>query len=416
MRLIPSWALVVLCCWEGGAIAQHPAQPARPPEAVPVFDSGLLSAPPDLHSAAAPVEATESSGSFYSEVSFLLRWFKPICLNVPVVTVGNPSAMVPGAIGQPSTQIVVGGVPPHKFEFGATPGGQLTLGWVRADGALGVEVTGFIMDTASAGQGFTAAPNGAPASYLPYQAPDNSQQALPFTIPGLVTGHSLAIGSTHLWGMEANALLPFSMERGGGCSFFGAFLVGGRYLDLTDRDRITNTLQLVANPSVVAVGAAQFLTRNQFAGPQLGAVLGLEWGKWSLAYTTKLAAGLTHQARNIEGSPLLSTTDPSLPLVPGPLLALPSNSGRETAERVTLVPEVGLKSRLALAPWCSVTLGYSLIYWNKVLCPGDQMDGQVNITQLPFQGPFTGAALPKPLFVHTDYFTQGLDVGLQVRF
>jgi hypothetical protein len=193
-------------------------------------------------------------------------------------------------------------------------------------------------------------------------------------------------------------------------------LVGARYLDLTDRDRITNTLQLVSNSSAVAVGADQVTTRNQFSGPQVGIMLGLEQGNWSLAYTTKLAAGITHQSRVIGGSPLQSTTDLSPLLVPGPLVALPSNIGRETADRVTLVPEVGIKSRLALTSWCSLTLGYSLIYWNKVLCPGDQMDGQVNITQLPFHGPVTGPAVPIPLFVHTDYFTQGLDVGVQFRF
>jgi len=416
MRLTLSWALVVLCLWVGGARAQDLAQPSLPPDAGSPMGSGLLSAPPvPRPTVELGNEAAESTGSFYSDFTFLLRWFKPVCLNVPVVSVGNPSAPVPGAIGQPGTQVVIGGVPPHKFDFGATPGGQLTAGWVSADGALGVEVTGFLMDTSSAGQGFTAAANGSPATYLPYQAPDNSQQALPFTIPGVVTGRSVALGSTHVWGVEANATLPFTLEREG-WSFFGAFLAGARYLDLTDRDRITNTLQLVADPSAVAVGAAQFQTRNQFAGPQLGTVMGLEWGKLSLAYTTKLAAGLTHQSRNIEGAPLLATTDLSPLLVPGPLVALPSNIGRETADRVTLVPEAGIKSRLALTSWCSLSLGYTLIYWNKVLCPGDQMDGQVNITQLPFHGPMTGPPLPQPLFVHTDYFTQGLDVGLQFRF
>ena len=94
--------------------------------------------------------------------------------------------------------------------------------------------------------------------------------------------------------------------------------------------------------------------------------------------------------------------------------ALRESAPRET--RVTLVPEVGLKSRLALTPWCSASLGYTLIYWNKVLCPGDQMSGLVNITQVPFHGPFSGPLLPSPQFVHTDYFAQGLEAGLEFRF
>jgi hypothetical protein len=412
--MVRSFAILV-CVWLLCA-SLLPAQAPGKAEPVSTIEPALSSAAAGLGPALDCLPpAEEPSGCLYTQVDFLLRWFKPVCLNVPVVSVGNPTAPVPGAVNQPGTQVVVGGVPPHHFDFAATPGVQFKVGWLRDDGALGVEVGGFLMDTASASQGFVATPNGSPASYLPYQAPDNSQQALRFTIPGVVTGTSVAIGSTHLWGLEANLLVPISVDRCGWC-LSAALLVGGRYLDLTDRDRVSNTLRLVDDPSALAVGADQFITRNQFAGPQLGATLGVSRGSWSLEYTTKLAAGVTHQARNIEGSPVLAATASSPLLVPGPLLALPSNIGRETAERVTLVPEVGLRSRLELTSWCWVTVGYTLLYWNKVLCPGDQMDAVVNVTQLPFHGPVTGPANPAPLFVHTDYFAQGLELGVQFRF
>jgi hypothetical protein len=318
-------------------------------------------------------------------------------------------------VGQPGTPIVVGGTPPHKVEFPLTPGVQLTLGWDRGDGAIGLEVGGFLMEQAANSQHFAADPNGAPNTYLPYQAPDNTVHALPFTVPGVVTGGSAAVGSTKLWGIESEGFVPFTLEHGA-CTFFGKFLFGGRYLDLTDRVRITNALRLVGDPSAFASGADQFSTHNQFAGPLIGTTLGLGGSNWSVELTNKLAAGLTHQVRNIEGSPLSSASVLLPDLVPGPLLALPSNIGHESASRVTLVPEFGVKSRLALAPWCSVTLGYTLIYWNKVLCPGDQMSGVINVTQVPFHGPVSGPRDPQPLFAHTDYFTQGMHLGLEVRY
>jgi hypothetical protein len=405
----------ILCVWTA-CVPCASAQTTEMPRALGANPPPAAIADPCQPQCVAEMPAeTDCSDSFHAAVDYLLFWFKPICLNVPIVTVGNPAAPVPGALGQPGTQIAVGGSPPHKLDFGGTSGLRATVGWLRGDGVLGLEVSGLLMDSASDSETFTARPNGTPNSYLPYQATDNSQQALPFTIPGVVTGRSLAIGSTHLWGVEANATFPFSVDRDGYC-IKGAFLAGGRYLDLTDRDRIFNALQLVDNPSAVAVGADQVITHNQFYGPQLGARVGLEWGKWSLDYTTKLAAGLTHQVRIYEGAPLLAATEASPLLVPGPLIVLPSNIGRATAERVTLVPEIGLKSRLALNSWCTLSVGYTLIYWNKVLCPGDQMDPTVNVTQLPFHGPVTGSLAPSPLFVHTDYFAQGLEVGLQVRF
>ncbi len=392
------------------------AQSAKPPEAVAAVNPAPSPAAPGFRpEAECPLPEAAPADRFEAEVDSLLSWFKPVCLAVPVVAVGNRSDRVPGAVGQPGTQVAVGGVPPHRFDFGATPGGAVELGWLRGDGAFGVQVRGFLMDTAAAGQAFVASPSGSPASYLPYTAPDNARQALPFTIPGVVTGNSMAIGSTHLWGAEGNLTFPFTGNWLGG-PLAGTFLLGGRYLDLTDRDRVVNSLSLVADPGAFAVGADQVITRNQFYGPQVGVALGGGLGRLSLEGTLKLAAGLTHQARNIEGAPVLVSTVASPLLVPGPLIALPSNVGRETADRVTLVPEVGIRSRLALTPCWSVTLGYRLIYWNKVLCPGDQMDPLVNVTQLPFHGPFTGPAQPAPLFVHTDYFAQGLELGLQFRF
>jgi hypothetical protein len=359
-----------------------------------------------------PIAATTD---IYAEVDFLLRWFKPVCASVPIVSIGDPRAPIPGALGQPGTQIVVGGSPPHKFEFPMTPGLQVTLGCDPPNGVIGWRISGFIIEQAANGQHFTADPDGFPNTYLPYQAPDNSYRALPFTIPGLVTGGSAAVGSTKIWGVESDITLPFAIDHGSHL-FYGTFLVGARYLDLTDRVRVTNALHLVADPSAFAVGASQFSTHNRFAGPQVGATLGVRRRIWSLEYTTKLAAGLTHQLRNIEGSPLLNYSVFSPLLVPGPLLALPSNVGRETAQRVTLVPEVAIKSSLALNSWCSVSLGYSLIYWNKVLCPGDQMSPLVNVGQVPFHSPVPGALDPKPQFAHTDYVAHGLEFGIQLRY
>jgi hypothetical protein len=311
--------------------------------------------------------------------------------------------------------VVVGGSPPHKFEFPLTPGAQVTLGWNRGDGAIGLEVSGFLMEQAANSQSFAANPNGSPNSYLPYQAPDNSYHALPFTIPDVVTGGSVAVGSTRLWGIGSDFTVPFTMDRGG-YALYGRFLFGGRYLDLTDRVRITNALRPVAAPTAFAVGADQFSTRNEFAGPEVGTTFGLARDRWSVDLTTKIAGGITHQLHNILGSPLLIASAASPQLVPGPLLALPSNIGRETANRVTLVPEIGARTKLALTSWCSVSLGYSLLYWNKVLCPGDQMSPLINTTQLPFHGPVSGSLDPKPVFVHTDYFAQGMTVEVQFRY
>jgi hypothetical protein len=400
----------LLCVWVTCTATALAQGPETPEPAVPTAPTHPTCVPPLIDTSS---PGPEGHSCFFANLDFLLRWFKPVCETPPVITIGNPANRVPGALGQPGTQVAIGEA--HKFEFPMSSGVQLTVGWDRGNRAVGVEVSGFLMEQAANGQFFTANANGSPNSYLPYQAPDNSFQALPFTIPGVVTGGSSSVGSTKLWGLESNVSVPFTSDLGS-CAFYGRLLVGGRYLDLTDRVRITDALRLVANPSAVAIGADQFSTHNQFAGPQIGTTLGLGWGRWSLEYTTKLAAGITHQDRNIDGSPLLATTDLSPLLVPGPLLVLPSNVSHQSARRVTLVPEVGVKAGAVLNSWCAVSFGYSLLYWNKVLCPGDQMSPLANITQLPFHGAVSGTLEPKPLFVHTDYFVQGLNLEIQFAF
>ena len=63
-----------------------------------------------------------------------------------------------------------------------------------------------------------------------------------------------------------------------------------------------------------------------------------------------------------------------------------------------------------------LTLGYNLLYWSHVLCPGDQMDAHVNLTQLPFNGPVVGSLAPAHEFSFTDVFAHGLEAGLRFDF
>jgi hypothetical protein len=256
---------------------------------------------------------------------------------------------------------------------------------------------------------------GSPRTYLTYQAPDNTQQALPFSIPGVVNGGVAATGTSHLWGVESNGLVNLLANQYGDVWLQGSLLVGFRYLDLRDRIDVRNTQALVRDPSVAAFGEDTFETHNQFYGVQLGQRLRMVGPCWSLEGFGKLAVGETRLASDYEGSPLVGT--PVLPnLVPGPLQILPSNAGSRSVYRLSLLPEVGVRARYALTEHLTVSLGYSVLYLNRILCPGDLMDTHVNITQLPGRGPVRGPLVPALQDVHTDYFAHGINAGLEVCF
>jgi hypothetical protein len=62
-----------------------------------------------------------------------------------------------------------------------------------------------------------------------------------------------------------------------------------------------------------------------------------------------------------------------------------------------------------------VTAGYTLLYWSNVARPSDQIDTNINPTQLP-PGPLTGNPLPQAKFISSDYWVQGLTVGFDYRY
>src|SRR5208337_5138694 len=69
------------------------AQVTETPQTVPLRQPGESATAPCLPLDAELCEpAAEPAGCFSTEADYLVRWFKPVCLNVPVISVGNPSA------------------------------------------------------------------------------------------------------------------------------------------------------------------------------------------------------------------------------------------------------------------------------------------------------------------------------------
>jgi hypothetical protein len=364
--------------------------------------------------AQSPAEARVPDGLlFWGEVDYLLWWLKPVCLKAPTLSVGNPADPIPGALGQPGTQLVQGG---SKFEFPGASGARVTLGaWLCEDRLLGVELGGFVLEQQANHQSFRTR-GGSPAAYIVFQEPTNQQAALPFSVPGLVDGSADATGTSHLWGVEGNLASQLGSSARGDLRCTATLLAGCRYLQIDDRVVVRNAQTLVADPSVRASGEADFGTRNQFVGGQLGARFGVAWGAWSFELMPKAALGETHLVSTVGGGPLLSGPSALPPLVPGPVLALPSNVGRRSTDRIAVVTEA--IARLRWQPYENVAfhVGYNALHWSKVLCPGDQMDTHANVTQLPFRGPESGPRVPAPQLVFTDAFYQGLDVGVSLLY
>jgi len=426
MRMTGLLAWIALLCLAGTSPAQEsilsPCVPAPEENAPAICDNQNLfpsvpapeeSAPAIWGNQALCTAPASSAGRFWAEADYVIYWLKPVCFTVPGLSVGNLSDPQPGVLGQPGSQLVQGD---SKFQFKGANGLQPRIGvWLTDDQFLGIEAEGFVLEQVASGGTVASNSNGGPPLFLVFQEPDNTNAALPFSVPGSVAASSSAVGESRLWGADTNALFHISTQRGA-CTLHATALVGCRYLNLDDRVIVTNRQSLVSDPSVTAFGQGNFATQNQFVGGQIGSRFGCAYGPLRLDLTSKLAFGETYLVSEVAGSPLLSSAGVQPPLVPGPLLALPSNVGRLASDRVTVVPQFDLRLRWQVCTRFYLTLGYNFLYWNKILCPGDQMDALVNTTQLPGRGPVVGPADPAPKFVFTDAFAQGLQAGFGLTF
>jgi hypothetical protein len=86
-----------------------------------------------------------------------------------------------------------------------------------------------------------------------------------------------------------------------------------------------------------------------------------------------------------------------------------------------VVPEVGLNIGYRITEGVSVFAGYTFLYTNSVVRPAQQIDRNINPTQsASFEGspptPLVGPAQPSFKFHDSDFWAQGLNVGLVARF
>jgi hypothetical protein len=78
---------------------------------------------------------------------------------------------------------------------------------------------------------------------------------------------------------------------------------------------------------------------------------------------------------------------------PGALLALPSNIGHFGRNKFTQVPELDFNMAFPVMEHLNLSTGFTAMYWNRIVRPGDQVDPVIDITQIPS---FPGAAKAVP--------------------
>ncbi|HXG12445.1 MAG TPA: BBP7 family outer membrane beta-barrel protein [Gemmataceae bacterium] len=352
----------------------------------------------------------------WASAEYLLWWVKDGPLPLPLVTVGDPADIDPGALGQPGTRILFG---QRDLHYGSFAGGRLAVGsWLNKNRSIGLEGTLFLLERRSDTFRIQSDAAGAPLLAFPFINPTTgAPHAVLISEPApgepLVGGVAIA-SSSRLWGAEASGGVTLVRMP---CFSMGA-LGGFRYMDLDEDLRLFNpTIDPAA--AVIEIARDRFETRNQFFGGQLGTWFGFRWRRFTLDLTGKCALGTTHQVLNISGAITQTGAGATTPgTFPGGVFTQPTNMGRFTRGQFTVLPQAQLRLGVNLLSNVQAYVGYDFLYWNNVIRPGEQVDRALNLTQSPIfgTGQLMGPARPTVLFNRSEFWAHGANFGVEVRY
>jgi hypothetical protein len=335
----------------------------------------------------------------------------------PLLTTSPPSTPLTqaGVLGQPDTTILFGD---QQLNTGMHAGGRMTFGlWLDNCEESGLEFSYLILGQNT--QAYSNASSGTPILARPFfDVSTGSQNSVVLAYPNTFSGTFNATSTENFQGAEA--LWRRAIVHG--CDGHVDVLVGYRFLRLTDGLEIADSLTTSTSASVTTLDVSDtFHTRNDFNGAEVGFASQWRQNRWSLDTLLKMGIGQTDTRVLINGWTTVVANGANVAGYSGGLLALPSNMGTHESQQFSVVPEIGLTLGYDLTPRLKATVGYTLLYWTNVARPGDQIDLNVDPRQFPPVNPLQPpppTATAQPAFaLHTsDFWAQGLNVGLDYRF
>jgi len=352
---------------------------------------------------------------FYASVSYLGWAFerKNLPPLVTVSPVGTPAGST-GVLGLPTTIVLFD---QSNQESTYHSGGRLNFGVWMPGGNWALEVDYFSLAQNSTGATFGS--NGDPQFARPVII--GGQETVQFvSLPGVVTGNVSVNMNSQLWGLEMNARQKLCC----GPDYWIDMLYGYRHLDLSEGIDINENLTQLNPAGNLGINLTDsFHTRNVFNGPQVGIQGEYHFcDRFFVGSTFKLALGDMHEQVNIGGltayTPLPNGTTTTFN---SGILAAGTNIGNHQSDRFAVIPEMNFKIGYEINDHWRVWAGYDILFVSNVVRPGDQIDRNLNPSQIPLPPPagaqpLVGAAQPAILFRTTTFFAQGVSFGLQYRW
>jgi hypothetical protein len=384
---------------------------------------------------------TASTSRIYVGIDYLHWWVKGAPLSVPLVSTG-PEANNEGFLTNSNSKILYGA--PFSPAVGGNDtqgfpgfnGSRLTVGyWLDDEQRYAVEASGFLLQSRTTSVQIRGDSNGNPGlrvpvfNNVPYvpggicdprHATDclvpQTEDGVPLAVPGELTGGAKITNSLQLGGFDLTGVIPIYRDD----SWQISGLAGGTFLQLSEGFNLTADLEglptsmLYAGQSGTAVD--EFKTRNRFYGATIGARGRYSYGLMFIEASGRLSVGASEEVLTVNGGYTDSGAAFANNHGPYGIFAMPANEGSFSRTNFAVVPEVQAKIGYNITPSVAVAIGYDFLYDSNVIRPGDQINRNIPKGQT-FQQDGTAASLTSParLFRTTDFFAQGITIGLVVR-
>jgi opacity protein-like surface antigen len=353
---------------------------------------------------------SQRPGPFSFSAEALIWWFKSSPTPVPII------ANAPLTLSD--SKVLLGG---GDLDTNPNPGFRLTAGYALNE-RWGLEGNFLYVPSRSTSNSVSSSGQlGSTDLLLPFfDVTQNQESFTEISFSPVFRGSAREELTNSLMGAEANGTWAVATGRPWTIDLLGGF----RWLRLHETYTITTSSPFIPpSPQDIWNTTDQFNTFNNFYGAQLGVRGRYDWGPFFASGAVKFAMGAMVQTVDINGS-LVSNDfngfgQPQTFL--GGYFALPTNIGSHTRSVFAVVPEVGLNVGYQITSWAAVFVGYTFLYTNNVVRPGNQINRNINPTQSTAhtedpapqrQGP----AQPSFKFKSSDFWAQGINVGLSFRF
>jgi hypothetical protein len=424
-----------------------PMYPVPGPYAAPLFQ------PPPGGGLGGPGDGSRCAPRWWFDGEYLLWFAKSQPVRFPLLTTSAPAAN--GLLGQPTTIELVRA---QDINYGAISGFRLSGGFYGdADRRFGALVSGFYTEQKGNDQRFGTSLGsvGIPLLARPFINTNGVSSTLVVTDTAFGLGGATVSTFTSTWGIEASGVWNLFRSAPDRSVWFSVDLLAGyKFLQNTEELRIESFTTLTGArvvpifqpgpfgvpvqvgvriiPSPVPVGGVvtgapatvQVLDRirasNRFNGGVFGVRHEARFGMWSLQTTGKIGVGNMHQVLEFQGAtnffnPATGRTGATF----GGLFVNSTNIGKWNHDEFAIIPELTVNLGVNLTRSITMFVGYNFMYIDNVARPGAQVNPVVDSTTVPFSPTFGASGSPpgtRVLFVQEDFWLQGVNFGMSIRY